>query len=171
MMKKILLILSFFICLLMGQSAFASSSSYPDYLGGDSNYILVDGHQGIGYYLDKSSIYLEKDDPKLAILQFNVCTVNNAIDGATYISRVMTTRMFYDREQCAMFTYNENTNKWNYINPQAPRAAVRGFMDGAEMAYYITFGKKFYGSRLWAIPGINPPQYLPFHSDEFYARA
>ncbi|MEE3453332.1 hypothetical protein [Dialister sp.] len=170
MMKKLLFILSFLVLLAMGQSVFASSS-YPDHLGGDPNYILVDGHQGIGYYLDKSSIYLEKDDPQLAILQFNVCTVNNAIKGATEIGHVMTTRMFYDRVQCAMFTYNENTNKWNYINPTAPRAAVRGYMDGAEMAYYITFGKKFYGSRLWAIPGINPPKYLPFHSDEFYARA
>ena len=72
MMKKILLLLTCFCCMfLAGGMAFANKvaplSTYgyfagaPRFLGGDKNFICIEVYQGYGFYLDRSSLYVEKN--------------------------------------------------------------------------------------------------------------
>ncbi len=58
-MQRTLSVLIGLVVLLTASAAFAE---YPKYLGGDRNYILCDGHMGVGFYVDRSSLNVQKYD-------------------------------------------------------------------------------------------------------------
>ena len=69
-----------FLCtmILLVATATSAFASYQTYLGGDSNYILVDAHMDTGWYVDKSSLNVQMYNPPQYIIAINVCTVPNA---------------------------------------------------------------------------------------------
>ena len=86
-MRRGLFLGVFVLCLLFEQTAFAS---YPDYLGGNRNYLLCGGHMGVGYYVDKSSLVVQKYDPPTYRISVNVLSVDDADNGNTEPLRVST---------------------------------------------------------------------------------
>ena len=81
MIKKILVSLCLAAAILVGVSADGTTlptaqADYAQYYNGDSNYPLVYGHQGVAWYLDKSSIVVKKNDSEGNAFACNVITVN-----------------------------------------------------------------------------------------------
>lgn len=104
-MKKLFLILMTFCTLLIGGTALASD--YPKYLGGDPNFILVDAKMGTGWYVDRSSLVVQKYAPPSYAIAVNICTVPDADRGSTAISQVKTYRFFYNWNYRSMYV-NQN---------------------------------------------------------------
>lgn len=145
-MKKILLLISLICTLLLAGTSMAYNP-YPDHLGGDDNYILVDGHMGTAWYLDRSSLYVEKYEPPQYIIAVNVCQVNNADRGNTAISRVLTERFFYNWNLRQMYVDRNGGSNWRYLDPNGSWAATGIVMPAGEMAFYLAYDMRFYGSR------------------------
>ena len=78
------------IFLMMFTSVALAYNPYPMNLGGDSNFILCDGHMGKAWYVDKSSLNVQKYEPPQYIIAVNVVSVNQADQGNTEISHVGT---------------------------------------------------------------------------------
>ena len=86
-MKKYLLKIT--VCFVMvltlvsGVGIITNNSSvtyaYDRYLNGDTNYVLLYGHQGVSHYLDLSSVVAKKQDSVAHAFAQNVVTV---VDGA-----------------------------------------------------------------------------------------
>ncbi|MDD6860650.1 MAG: hypothetical protein PUD48_00915 [Megasphaera elsdenii] len=177
MMKKILLLLTCFCCMfLAGGMAFANKvaplSTYgyftgaPRFLGGDKNFICIEVYQGYGFYLDRSSMYVEKNEPPQHIIAVNVCMVPDVYKGATAIARVKTERFFYNTELKQMYHDKGTNSDWKYINPAGAIATTSVVMPAGEMAFYLTYHKKFYGNGSHYSPlyGRNIPNF----TDDFY---
>lgn len=60
--------------------------AYDRYLNGDTNYVLLYGHQGVSYYLDLSSVVAKQQDSVAHAFAQNVVTVadGNITDTKTY---------------------------------------------------------------------------------------
>ena len=69
--------------LFLGLFVFAASSvafaNYPTYLNGNRDLILCDGHMGMGYYVDRTSLVVQKYEPPQYIIAVNVVTAVSAI--------------------------------------------------------------------------------------------
>ncbi|WP_298677788.1 hypothetical protein [uncultured Megasphaera sp.] len=143
-MKKILLLLSLVCTLLLAGTAMAYDP-YPNHLGGDDNYILVDGHMGVAWYLDRSSLYVEKYEPPQYIIAVNVCQVNGADRGNTAISRVLTERFFYNWDLRQMYVDRDGSSNWRYLDSNGSWAATGIVMPAGEMAFYLAYDMRFYG--------------------------
>ena len=143
-MKKILLLLSLVCTLLLAGTAMAYDP-YPNHLGGDDNYILVDGHMGVAWYLDRSSLYVEKCEPPQYIIAVNVCQVNGADRGNTAISRVLTERFFYNWDLRQMYVDRDGSSNWRYLDPNGSWASTGIVMPAGEMAFYLAYDMRFYG--------------------------
>lgn len=143
-MKKILLLLSLVCTLLLAGTAMAYDP-YPNHLGGDDNYILVDGHMGVAWYLDRSSLYVEKYEPPQYIIAVNVCQVNGADRGNTAISRVLTERFFYNWDLRQMYVDRDGSSNWRYLDPNGSWASTGIVMPAGEMAFYLAYDMRFYG--------------------------
>ena len=128
-------------------------AEYPDYLNGDRDYIIVDGQMGTGFYMKKSSLNVEQYAPPNYIIAADVYMVNNADRGNTSYSSVKTWRVRYDWNNRAMYV-RTNDGGWRYLDPNADHAHTFVALPMGEMAFYILYGKKFYGT----------------YSDGFYTR-
>ncbi|MBR1421684.1 MAG: hypothetical protein IJ575_11620 [Selenomonadaceae bacterium] len=142
-MKNLLSIVAFLICILNLNSA---SAGYPDYLGGDRNLILCGGHMGVGAYLDKTSMVIQKDEPSVKIIAVNVAYVSDAHLGNTEIKNLATEIYMYQLDANKVYRYLEHNGSWGYIQPVGSSAAT-GHYFAYEMAYYIAFNEKFYGGK------------------------
>ncbi|MCH3951817.1 MAG: hypothetical protein LKE33_12925 [Acidaminococcus sp.] len=112
-MKKIWLLLCM-ICLLMVGGTASAGANYPDHLGGDSNFICVDGHMGYGFYLDRSSLVVEEYNPPEYRIAVNVCEVENPAYN-TAIGRVFTNEFAYNWTSRRM--YVNSNGRWRYLDP------------------------------------------------------
>ena len=66
-------------CLWFGFAPLAEAGDYyPDYWQ-DKNCILIWGHQGIAWYLDKKSIKVKTSDPPYYIITVTLHTVSDAV--------------------------------------------------------------------------------------------
>lgn len=135
----------------------AADNLYPDYLNGDSNYILCDGHMGYAWYVDRSSLTVQKYEPPQYIIAVNVVTVPNADRGNTAISEVKTYRFFYNSDLGQMYVDSQLNDNWRYLNPRGCWAETGIVMPAGEIAFALAYNMKFYGS------------YAGF-SDSFYDR-
>ena len=57
----------------------AVSANYPMYLNGDRNFIRCDGHMGTAWYVDRTSLVVQKYEPSQYIIAVNVLTARSAI--------------------------------------------------------------------------------------------
>lgn len=145
-MKK--LCMAFIIaCITMLSSVAFANDLYPDHLNGNSNYILCDGHMGYAWYVDRSSLNVQKYAPPQYIIAVNVVEVPNADRGYTAISNVKTYRFFYNSDLVQMYVdYNLNDN-WKYLDPKGSWAETGIAMPAGEIAFALAYNYKFYGSK------------------------
>lgn len=58
------------VLIIFSNSSNTSFANYPTHLNGDKNYILVDGHMGVAWYVDRSSLaVLQAAGEKIADFQ------------------------------------------------------------------------------------------------------
>ncbi|MBR3622405.1 MAG: hypothetical protein IKN43_03530, partial [Selenomonadaceae bacterium] len=70
MIKKILTLT--FLTLVLIIFSNTSFANYPTHLNGDKNYILVDGHMGVAWYVDRSSLKVKQYLPPHYIITIEV---------------------------------------------------------------------------------------------------
>jgi len=141
-MKKLILLFSLICTLFIGTTACAYSG-YPEHLNGDPNFILVDAHMGTGWYLDRSSLYVESYNPPQYIIVVNVCTVPKASTGNINITKVQTMRFSYNWDLGRM--YIGRYNYWSYLRPNGPWSETGVSMPAGEMAFFLAYNLRFYG--------------------------
>lgn len=118
---------------------------YPEYLGGDSNFILCDGKMGVAWYVDRSSLAVEKYEPPQYIIAVNVVTVNDADRGNTEISKVKTLRFFYNSDRGEMYIDQDGNDNWRYLDPDGSWAQRGVALPAGEIAFALAYHMKFYG--------------------------
>ena len=161
-MKKILLLL-FSLCLFLT----ASPASANPFLNDDPNYVWVDVNQGKCWYIDRSSLYVEKYEPPQYIIVTNVCTVPRASYGETTITNVFPMRFFYNWKENKMYVDKKfGTSDWMYLQPLGPAYINRLNMPAGEMAFYLAYHKKFYGRYKYSSATYRYP--ISLFTDEFY---
>lgn len=143
-MKKLVCLVVTLCCLLFSTMAFAS---YPTYLGGDRNLILCGGHMGLGWYMDKSSLVVQKYAPPIYRIAVNVLMVENADRGNTRPYRMETKQYLYNWDERRMY-WLSNNDTWSYIPPVGSMAET-GHEFSGEMAFYVAYHMKFYGGQKW----------------------
>ncbi len=148
-------ILSLFIFLFVTSAT--SASIYPPYLYGDKNLIYCGAHQGIGFYIDKSSLIIEENTSSRCRIAVNELTAEFTSDGFhldRLDSPIVNTKkslFYYDLNNLKMYKWVEPSkyvkgNEWAYIYPVGS-FAMTGHSFSGEIAFYIAFNKKFYGGR------------------------
>ena len=142
-MKK--LVISFMAVFMMMMST-TFASPYPDHLNGDPNYILCDGHMGVAWYVDRSSLNVQKYAPPQYIIAVNVVTVPDADKGSTAISQVKTYRFFYNSDLVRMYLDRNLNDDWSYIDPNGSWAQTGIIMPTGEIAFALAYNYKFYGN-------------------------
>lgn len=158
-MKKWLLLVVAFCCFVFGGFNTANAN-YPVHLNGDPNFILVDGHMGTAWYLDRSSLNVQKYAPPHYIIAVNIVTVRNADRGNTDINSVTTKRFLYNWNTRDMYVErNLNASDWSYLRPNGSWAETGITMPTGEMAFYITYSMKFYGSMSYFTPNFYAKAY------------
>lgn len=143
-MKKISCLAIMLFCLMFSAVAVVS---YPTYLGGDRKLILCGGHMGVGWYLDKSSLVVQKYDPPVYRIVVNILMIEDDDRGNTNPYRLATNNFIYNWDDRKMY-HLTNNNAWNYIPPIASMAET-GHEFSREMAFYIIDHIKFYGGKKW----------------------
>ena len=142
MLKKIfatVLVLSIFLI----QSS-AMAGGYQQYLNGDRNYILFDGHQGGARYAVRNSLNIEKYAPPNYVISIDWVYVPDAYNGSTQNTRRNTSRFGYDWDTRKFYTINDK-GEWKLLDPQGSRASGAAFAGEAEIAFYLAYGMKFCG--------------------------
>lgn len=142
MKKFFLLLLSLCLFLMAGT---ASANMYQRFLNDDPNYVMVDGHTGEAWYLDRSSLYVEKYEPPQYIIVANICYVPRAINGSTTITKVTTHRFFYNWDLRQMYHDRDGNSNRVYLNPNGDWAHTGIVMPAGEMAFYVAYHMKSYG--------------------------
>lgn len=137
----------------------SSSASAPIYLNGDPNFVRIDSHYDDAYYLDRSSMYVQKYEPPEYIIVVNICKVRNAFQGNTDIASVTTTQFNYDiskKNNWKMYYSYPDLNEWRYIQPHYTYATNGIVLPAGEMAFYIEYNMPFYGKQH---PGLFPSSF------------
>ena len=141
--------------LTLGGMVFAYTyNPYPTHLDNNPNYILVDAHMGTAWYLDRSSLSVQKYAPPQYIIAVNVVTVDRADRGNTSIDSVETLRFFYNWDLKQMYWDRTGHDGWSYLKPTGSWAQTGVRMPTGEMAFYLAYKKAFYGSREWYNEGF-----------------
>lgn len=164
LVKKILFFISVFVLAL--SSVVFAYNPYPTHINNNPNYILIDGHMGTAWYLDRSSLVVQKYAPPQYIIAANVVTVNRADEGNTDISSVRTLRFFYNWDLRQMYWDRTGNDGWSYLSPRGSWAETGIRMPAGEMAFYLAYGLKFYGSLKW-YDRYNQ-RYYSTYDEEFY---
>ena len=132
-----------------------ASANYPTYLNGDRNLILCDGHMGTAWYVDRSSLVVQKYAPPQYIIAVNVVTASSAYNnendfyngGQGKINSVKTMRFFYNWNLREMYVDTTGNDGWRYLNPNGSWAETGVSMPAGETAFYLAYKMKFYGSK------------------------
>ena len=153
-----------------------TSANYATYLNGDRNFILCDGHMGTAWYVDSSSLVVQRYEPPQYVIAVNVVTARSAVGdeddfysgGRGVMTDVRTMRFLYDWDACAMYAWNDAEMDWYYLPPGGSWAETGIVMPAGEIAFYLAYHMKFYGSK----PFYNAflKRDVAVYNDEFYAR-
>ena len=148
-MRKIVSVFVMVFVMAMASVTFAENG-YPDYLGGDKNYVMCDGHMGTGYYVDRSSLQVKQYTPPSYMIAVNVATVPDADAGKIKISNVRTYYFMYRYDQRNMYVPMTDPNSdldWRYLKPRGSYAETGVAMPAGEIAFYLAYNMRFYGER------------------------
>lgn len=157
-MKKVVAFLFGLVACLLGlmlfalsSVAFASDFIRPDYLNGNRNFIICDEHMGLAYYVDRSSLVVQKYAPPVYRIAINVVSTTRA-DGqergdddktaSRKINGVDTYQFFYNWDSRMM--YVDNGDGWRYLDPNGTWAETGVSMPAGEIAFYLAYHMNFY---------------------------
>ena len=168
-----------FFALLIGLFVFALShtalANYPTYLNGDHNLVLCDGHMGVAWYVDRTSLVVKKYEPPQYIIAVNVITAKSAIGdendfysgGRGEITQVRTMRFFYNWDLRQMYAGKVGADDWRFIPPTGSWAERGISMPAGEIAFYLAYRMRFYGSKRFYDAVLKRD--VDVFSDDFYA--
>ncbi|WP_027396247.1 hypothetical protein [Anaerovibrio lipolyticus] len=160
-MKKIVLMI---LSLLLLSFAAMASANYPTYLNGNRNLILCDGHMGSAWYVDRTTLNVEKYNPPQYIISVNIITASSAYNnvndfyngGEGKITGVRQARFFYNWDLREMYFDTTGKDGWRFLPPSGSWAETSVFMPAGETAFYLAYKMKFYGRKVF--------------NDEFYEK-
>ena len=173
-MKKII---SIMVAILVLSIASIASADYPTYLNGDRNLIICDGHMGTAWYVDRSSLVVQKYAPPQYIIAVNIVEAigagGNVIDfydgGPGKIVKVKTMWFFYNWDLREMYYDTTGLDGWKYLNPHGRWAECGIRRPAGEIAFYLAYKMRFYGSKPFY--DIYEKRTHPtYYDDDFYAR-
>jgi hypothetical protein len=114
------------------------AQAYDTYLNGDTNYVLVYGHQGVSWYLDKSSVVIKQSDRQANAFACNIVIVdtNGNISG---------TKTYWYDEPCQRDNYNEacysvNGTDWKVFNVNDTAGYMQVVVNGFKTGWKAAFG-------------------------------
>ena len=143
--------------------------SIPQYLWDDENYPRVWTQMDDAFYLDKSSINIEMEDPPRYILRALILStplLHNHKDIMPLSIKVE--RLLYDEEEEKMYAWWWQDMQWHYMPPDGCNAESGRGMRVGEAAFYLAYGEKFYGAAPIWHRRLN--KYWDVFQDEFYER-
>jgi hypothetical protein len=112
--------------------------AYEQYLNGDTNYVIVYGHQGMSWYLDKSSVVVKESDQKANSFACNIVVVD--VNG-----NITATKTYWYYEPCQRDNFNEaycsNDGKsWNAFNVNDYAGSAQVVVNGFKTGWRAAFG-------------------------------
>ena len=149
MLKKI-----FSLTILLSAIIFSTTAAFPKcptYLDADKNYILYAdlGAQGAGLYVDRHTISIAEELPDSYTILVDTVQVPDAAEGKTRIVNRYVHKYSFNLKKLTAFRYVNEENKWIKLDPTITNTEDENFTYDvriAEMAYYLAYGKKFYGT-------------------------
>ena len=156
MLKKFLLAV-FSLTIFFTTTVFAELAKCPVYLDADTNYILFAdlGGQGAGLYVDRKSVKVIQEDDGGCIISIDEVQVPDANMGKTKITNRFnhTYSYVYGKNVVMRFVPEaekiKGLDRWVKVDPTITNPEDDNFTYDAriaEMAYYLTYGKKFFGT-------------------------
>ena len=136
-MKRILLG-ALLVCMVWVIAMLPAEAGYSKYLNGDTNYVLVYGHMGVAFYLDKSSVVAKQDDSTAHAFAENILSVDsdgNITGNQTY--------WYYQKvdSQDLYEAYKSNDgNHWNSFEINDDSGAMAVVVQGFKYGWPIAFG-------------------------------
>ncbi|SDZ76511.1 hypothetical protein SAMN05660648_00442 [Selenomonas ruminantium] len=169
------IVLTVFSLLLLSLASVANAN-YPTYLNGDRNLILCDGHMGVAWYVDRTTLNVEKYAPPQYIISVNIVTATSAYGneqdfysgGKGKITEVRRARFFYNWDLREMYVDSTGKDGWRFLPPLGSWAETGVSMPAGETAFYLAYKMKFYGSKKF-YDSFLKKSICPY-GDEFYAR-
>ncbi|WP_051598471.1 hypothetical protein [Selenomonas ruminantium] len=169
---KIAVCLVLMSALLLCSNTVSEANQYPDYLNGDRNWVLVNAKQGMAWYMDKSSVAVQKYAPPNYQIAVNVVTVSLSSNGfeldlinSPRVYETETHYYYYNWDSRKMYRLDTMANKWNYMPPVGDYASTSHVIEG-ELAFYAAYHMKFYGGKQWMDSATN--RYETAVSDSAY---
>ena len=119
----------------------------------------------MAWHLDKHSVYVELDAPPQYILRILVLSAPQVHNNDIVPRSIDLYRLRYDEDEGKMFVEN-SAGDWRYMPPDGSSAESGKAMYIGEAAFYITYGRRFYGaSPKW---NQNLNAYFDVFDDAFY---
>ncbi|HCB92799.1 MAG TPA: hypothetical protein DEP57_03150 [Selenomonas sp.] len=120
---------------------------FPLHLGGDPNYVFVWGDEWSADYIKRDSLKLTRHaSPACYEITVEVAYVADAAKGGTEIASTKTISFEYTFENTRRMLYSPgNIESWIYIDYDNNRGMNEERKAIGEMAYYLVFGKPYYG--------------------------
>lgn len=142
-----------------------ASAKTHQYLWDHENYPCIWRHQELAWHLDKHSVYVELDAPPQYILRILVLSAPQVHNNDIVPRSIDLYRLRYDEDEGKMFVEN-SAGDWRYMPPDGSSAESGKAMYIGEAAFYITYGRRFYGaSPKW---NQNLNAYFDVFDDAFY---
>ena len=121
---------------------------FPLHLNGSPNYVFVWGNQGTGDYIKRDSLKLVRHAaPTYYEITVEVAYVGDASKGNTEIAstKMMGFEYSFDAKGRRLLYSPRDLESWLYIDADNDRGMNAERKAIGEMAYYLIFGKPFYG--------------------------
>lgn len=123
----------------------------PTYLDADKNYILFAdlGIQGAGLYVDRKSLNIIQEDVGGCIISIDEVQVPDANFGKTQIANRYVHHYSYVNDKNVVMRFLDEEDRWVKVNSDITNPEDENFTYDAtlaEIAYYLAYGKKFYGT-------------------------
>ncbi len=121
---------------------------FPLHLGGDPNYIFVWGDKWSADYIKRDSLKLTRHaSPACYEITVEVAYVGDAMKGSTDIAstKVLGFEYTFEDNKRRMLYSPKDIDSWIYIDADNSRGMNEERKAIGEMAYYLAFGKPYYG--------------------------
>ncbi|MBR5912901.1 MAG: hypothetical protein IKZ58_00840 [Selenomonadaceae bacterium] len=153
MFKKI-----FSLAILLSAIIFSTAAAAPNYrapcptyLDAEKNYILFADLKihGAGLYVDRKSVKVIQEDEGGCLISIDEVQVPDANLGKTEITNRFNHIYSYVYDKNLVMRFIAEEDKWVRVNPDITNPEDDHFTYDAriaEMAYYLAYGKKFYGT-------------------------
>ena len=149
-MKKFAIIISMLLYILLdfGKCLALSEGYFPDYIGDNRNFLFCFARMESAFYLDKTSIVIQKYDPPIYTIAVNLVQVAN---DDIQLRDVKTIYFMYKLKPRSMFV--PKNESWHHLSAVYKDESMENndieFVRAGEMAFYIAYKMKFYGDRDW----------------------